>query len=187
MPTSDRKKMNIFSACVNSRFLYSLHTAWLRKATLQKVDAFQARCLRKILGIQHFFYNPVRHHNSFAGSRLLKPYHYSTATTALCGPSSAARPTMSCEHVHVFHGGTFEPRMPNGRKQRGRPRQIWLAEVYQLALDICGGRQNLECLWNLPSNVWRDNVFTHNFDRVPAQRIGCSALLAHVSVHESLA
>ena len=54
------KKLQIFSACVVSLLMYSLHTAWLCKADLRKLDAFQARCLRSILGIPHSFISRVR-------------------------------------------------------------------------------------------------------------------------------
>ena len=40
--------------------MYSLHTAWLCKADLRKIDAFQARCLRSILDIPHSFISHVR-------------------------------------------------------------------------------------------------------------------------------
>ena len=39
--------------------MYGSHTAWLKKAELGNLDAFQARCLRMILGIPHSFYSRV--------------------------------------------------------------------------------------------------------------------------------
>ena len=147
-----------------SRLLYSLHIAWLRKAELRKIDAFQAKCLRKILGIQHVFYSHVRNET------VLQEADCSTLSTIIRRQQLlllgrvAQLPPGDVMRTCIFHGGTFEPRMPNGRRQRGRPRQIWLAEVYQLALDMCGDRQSLEYFWNQPSKVWREKVFTHNFE-----------------------
>ena len=45
------------------------------------------------------------------------------------GMCDLALPVLSSYSLVVFHGGTFEPRMPKGRRQRGRPRQIWVAHV----------------------------------------------------------
>ena len=47
------RKILIFDTCVGSQLLYCLHTAWLNKAELRKLDGFHARCQRKILGIPH--------------------------------------------------------------------------------------------------------------------------------------
>ena len=158
-----KKKLDIFSACVISRLLYSLHTAWLRKAELRKIDAFQAKCLRKILGIQHAFYSHVRNETVLQEADRSKLSTIIRRQQLLLLGRVAQLPPGDVMRTCIFHGGTFEPRMPNGRRQRGRPRQIWLAEVYQLALDMCGDRQSLEYFWNQPSKVWREKVFTHNF------------------------
>ena len=47
------RKILIFEACVQTKLLYSLHTAWRKHDELARVDAFQARCLRKIPDIPH--------------------------------------------------------------------------------------------------------------------------------------
>ena len=46
-----QQKIRIFQACVVSKLLYCLHTMWLNKAELRKIDGFQAKCLRSILHI----------------------------------------------------------------------------------------------------------------------------------------
>ena len=56
------QKIRIFQACVVSKLLYCLHTMWLNKAELRKIDGFQAKCLRSILHIPppyiFFFHAP---------------------------------------------------------------------------------------------------------------------------------
>ena len=42
---------------------YSLHTVWLNKAELRKLDAFHAKCLQKIFGIQHSFISKICNEN----------------------------------------------------------------------------------------------------------------------------
>ena len=46
-----QQKIRIFQACVVSKLLCCLHTMWLNKAELRKIDGFQAKCLRSILHI----------------------------------------------------------------------------------------------------------------------------------------
>ena len=53
------EKIRIFEACVLSNLLYCLHTAWLNKAELRRLNAFQAKCFRKILNIPHSFVSRI--------------------------------------------------------------------------------------------------------------------------------
>ena len=53
------EKIRIFEACVPSKLLYCLHTAWLNKAELRRLNAFQAKCVRKILNIPHSFVSRI--------------------------------------------------------------------------------------------------------------------------------
>ena len=46
-----QQRIRIFQACVVSKLLYCLHTMWLNKAELRKIDGFQAKCLRSIFHI----------------------------------------------------------------------------------------------------------------------------------------
>ena len=48
---SRARKFECFQACVVSKLLYGLHTAWLNKAERDRLDAFHIRCLRRILKI----------------------------------------------------------------------------------------------------------------------------------------
>ena len=49
----------VYEACVQTKLLYSLHTIWLKKRDVAKVDAFHAKCLRRILGIGHSYCSRV--------------------------------------------------------------------------------------------------------------------------------
>ena len=56
---SARRIIRIFDACIASKLLYCLHTGQLSTQALRRVDTFQARCLRRILGIQHSYISHV--------------------------------------------------------------------------------------------------------------------------------
>ena len=54
-----QKKLRIFEACIMSKLLYSLHTAWLNTVERRKLDAFHFRCLRRIAGIKPSYVSRV--------------------------------------------------------------------------------------------------------------------------------
>ena len=56
---STQRKLQIFEACVQTKLLYGLHAAWLRKHGLAKIDSFHVLCLRKILGIPHSYISRI--------------------------------------------------------------------------------------------------------------------------------
>ena len=166
------KKLQIFSACVVSRLMYSLHTAWLCKADLRKIDAFQARCLRSILGIPHSFISRVRNETVLqeAGTEKLSIILWRRQLLLL--GRIAQLPREDVMRTCIFHDGTFQPRWHDGLRKRGRPKQTWLSEVFRMALNMCGDRLSLETVWNQTPTVWRHKVLTHNFTPMPHQRNG---------------
>ena len=56
---SMRRKLEIFSALVESKLLYGLSTAVYTKAELRQLDGFQAKCLRRIQKIPDSFVSRV--------------------------------------------------------------------------------------------------------------------------------
>ena len=53
------RKLQIYSACVVSKILYSMESLWLLQADRTRLDAFHYKCLRKILGIPCSFISRV--------------------------------------------------------------------------------------------------------------------------------
>ena len=56
---STKERCRVYLSCVVSKLLYGLQVLWLNQASRDKLDAFNARCLRKILGIAHSYYSRV--------------------------------------------------------------------------------------------------------------------------------
>ena len=48
---SRARKLELYVSLIESKLRYALSSAWLLKADLRRLDGFQARCLRKILGV----------------------------------------------------------------------------------------------------------------------------------------
>ena len=53
------RKLQIYKGCVESTLMYGLHTCWLNKSQRRRLDGFQARCLRRLLGILPSFLSHV--------------------------------------------------------------------------------------------------------------------------------
>ena len=56
---SRTRKMEVFNACIVSKVMYCLESAWLNKSERQKLDAFQSDCLRRIAGIKPSYVSRV--------------------------------------------------------------------------------------------------------------------------------
>ena len=141
----------IFEACVQTKLLYSLHTTWLKKQELAKVDAFHARCLRRILGIGHSYWSRVTNASvlQLAGRMKLSSV---LLQRQLCLFGQIAR----CAGGHPLRDAIFAPppsssspspspgpsppcilKKPPGVRKRGRPRQTWAGEVGRHAAAVC--------------------------------------------------
>ena len=53
------RRLQIFSALIESKFLYGLASACFTKAELRRIDGFQCKCLRRISGIPASYYSRV--------------------------------------------------------------------------------------------------------------------------------
>ena len=126
-----KKKLQIFQACVLSKLLYCLHTAWLSSAELRKLDAFQARCLRKTLGVPHSYISRVTNTEVLQkasqhklSSILLERQMNLMRKLALKTDDDLMRGSLFCP-------STFELKRHTGRRGRGRPRATCATEVFK--------------------------------------------------------
>ena len=138
-------KVCIFNACVVQKLLYCLHTLHLSKAELRKIDGFQARCLRKILNIQHAYFSRVSNKTVYekAGAQPLSMTLLERQLRLFGEVASKddEDPMRAC----VFEPHTVQPRKCPGIRKRGRPRQTWAKMVHAHAL-AAAGPQDLEVL-----------------------------------------
>ena len=153
----------MFNGCVVGKLLYCLHVAWLNVGELRRLDAFQAKCLRKITGISHSYWSRISNHEvrKTAGcaalSNVLKERQLLLMGKIARKP--AGDPLRSC----VFSRDTYTPRVIDARRQ-GRPRKTWTREVYRESLQIAGSEQSLSALWQDSRQAktdWRQKVRDH--------------------------
>ena len=155
---SVQRKVNIFEACVVSKLLYCLHTAWLNMADRRKLDAFQAQCLRTITGTPRSYISCITNKNFLEQCkqpelsyklhlRQLTPMH-----------KIALLPDNDVIRQIVFKPSKFELLAPAGPRKRGRPRNCWINQVFDLAVQAVGSRQALQELWRQPPQVWQQHA-----------------------------
>lgn len=122
------RKSRIFSACVDSGLLYSLHTGVLNTAERRRLDGFQARCLRKIFGILPAF------HSRVSNATVLQRSGCKSCSTTLAERQDKYLQTMRerplndpCRQMIFEFDGRY--RRFTGPRKVGRPRTTWLDQA----------------------------------------------------------
>ena len=117
-------------------------------AELNKLEAFHHRCLRKTTGIQPSYYSRVSNSDVRAtlGSRTLISELRKRQLLYL--GSIASKPTGHVLRDTVLDPNTLNLRTAAGPKRRGRPRQSWSKQVFEIATGIAGSAEALASLWD---------------------------------------
>ena len=132
-------KIRIFEACVLSKLLYCLHTAWLNKAELRRLNAFQAKCFRKILNIPRSFVSRISNKIVLEQSGRQEISSILTYRQLVFFGKIAALPSTDVRRQCVFSGQTLRPQIAEQPLRRGRPKNSWGSKVYKLATAVVGG------------------------------------------------
>ena len=134
--------------------LYGLHTTWLTASQRRRLDGFQARCLRKILGIPPSFLSHI------PNSTVLQAAETRALSTqlleqqlALFGKAARSAEGSTLRDAFFAPGGyTLRSRMHVRR--RGRPKQTWEDQLLKHAVQACGGEEQLP-YWIANKTTWR--------------------------------
>ena len=149
-----QRKVQIFEAVVLSKLLCSLEALTFNKAMLQKLDAFQGRCLRRLTRIPHSMISHVTNASVLwkAGAqrlsnRLLERQLRLFGRVA-CMPASSPLRTVTFEECQAL---PLERSCP---RRRGRPKMTWSKQVHALALRVAGNSQEaLDQMLMSPSDL----------------------------------
>ena len=151
---SNKWKLIVFDAIIRSKLLCGLETIHITKAVAIKLDAFQYRGLRKILGMSSTFISRAN-----TNRRL---FEVATATAHPKRGDDRKIIPLSIYHQerrskllgHVLRCGNTDPlrqvsfvpesayRVDYGRKRPGRPRQTWLHYSKKYVYEETLGRVN---------------------------------------------
>ena len=140
-------KIRICDACVMSNLLYCLHTAWLSSAELRKLDAFQARCLRRISGIAHSFVSRISNETILHNTAQLKLSNIILRRQMTLMAKVAIQPDLDILRSAVFKPSSFALIDDTFERARGRPRACWPREVYKHCVAAVGNVNLLSSFW----------------------------------------
>ena len=154
------KRLQIFSALIESRFLYGLASACFTKAELRRIDGFQCKCLRRISGIPTAYYSRVS--NATVRERL----RHRAATDLLLQAQLLQlgkiinAPVDSPLRTTTFFGNYWTPAVNRFVRRVGRPRAEWIPQVLSEGIRIAGSLENLVGIASEP-NSWRCELRRH--------------------------
>jgi len=157
-----RRKLQIYEACVLSTLMYGLRTTWFNIAERRRLDGFQARCLRKILGIPHSYYSRVPNFDVLRRAEH-RPLSIKLLEQQLIFFGDAVCRNSGPIRNSIFESGTL--RLVDGTlpRRQGRPRNTWAGEVRKHAVSIAGGMNNLGRILLTERDIqeWRALVRAH--------------------------
>ena len=143
-----------------SKLLYSLDSAQLNECEKNRLDAFQAKCLRRILKISHSYYSRI------SNDQILQCAHAQPLTIILVKRQLklfshiALMPSSYCIRSMVFDGDTStKPTL--APRRRGRPRKCWIDEMHNIAACTAGSNHDLIsifCQCSSSLKPWLDAV-----------------------------
>ena len=157
---SIQRKIVLFNSLIISKLLYGLDGTQLNESEKKRLDAFHAKCLRRILKVPHSFYNHV------SNSQILQAAHTQPLTSILVRRQLklfgqiALMPKSHDLRSIVFNCNSFTKLIADPRR-RGRPRNCWLDELHAIAIRVAGSDSELAHIFDQCSsslNLWLDAI-----------------------------
>ena len=135
------RKLHIFSALIESKLLYALAAICLTTAQKRKLNGFQNRCLRAIVGIRPSYESRVsnvevlRKCNRRPATEILLERQLILFGKALRAPEGHPLRTAS------FTPGTDQPATNRYVRRQGRPCLEWIPEMIGVSVRIFGSME----------------------------------------------
>jgi len=127
------RKVEIFQAVITTRLLYGLSSGWLNVKEQRQLDGFQARCLRRVLGIKPSYISRVSKQTVLDKSRQV-PYSGQLLKQQLLLYDKIARSAdASTLRALTFRPGSLEPANNQHIRRVGRPRHEWARQLQKVA------------------------------------------------------
>ena len=147
-----KDKVRSYKACVVSSLTYSLQTAWLPVAR-RRLDGFHAKCLRRICNIPPSFISRVSNAGVLtrAGCNMKLSSRIRVQQLVLAGRCAAA--PVGTPMKDALKQSFGRP----GRRNRGKPRTKWAADVFAKAVAMAGSTDLLQTAAANPAE-WKRHV-----------------------------
>ena len=151
-----RQKYDIYIACIVSKLLYGLHVIWPNQAARNKLDAFHARCMRRILGVAPSFFSRVS--NSEVLHKIGAPKLSRILLERQLGFfGTLARRQDTCPVRNFVFGPQLARKSVDYKRRRGRPNLEWVSEMFKVVDHIFVNRESFHaCILN--KQAWRSTV-----------------------------
>jgi len=133
-------KVRVFEACIILKLCYSLEVATLNTAEIRRLNGFQARCLRRILGIPAAFISRVSNKAVLAKANSFALSHSVVRQQLIFLGELTRRAGDDPVRVSVFQPGSIALKSLSGTRRVGRPRNTWPTLVLQAARQVAGDR-----------------------------------------------
>ena len=140
------KKLELFDRCIVPKLLYGLESLWLLKVERYRLNAFQIRCIRRILAIPPSYISRIPNLEILRRSSRRPLTELLTQRQLILFGRIAKMPDDAPQRRVVFCPGSLDLVSASLRRKRGRPRKEWSNSVLKNALIVSG---SLECLQNL--------------------------------------
>jgi hypothetical protein len=156
-----QRKVQIFQACIETALMLGLHTACVKPAGRRRLDALQARCMRKLCRVQHSYLSHVT--NQEVLNRCgVQPLSLRLLEQQLRLFGHVARkPDSSPVRNSVLTPNSIDLRNFDLPRRQGRPKDIWDHIVLREALRAAGSRDALEAMLENTAEArtaWRATV-----------------------------
>jgi hypothetical protein len=141
------RKVQIFQAVVTSRIMYGLCSAWWNVSDQRRLDGFQARCLRRIVGAKPSFVSRISNDEvrRMAGQA---PYSRQLLQQQLLLYGKVARaPDSDLLRSLTFCKRSIQPVTDRFVRKVGRPRNEWATMLAKEAAQLPGGLLNNARVW----------------------------------------
>ena len=129
-----KRRLQFYQALIESRFLYSLATSCYTVAQLRRIDGFQAKCIRRVLGIPPAFLSRISNAEVVRKSGLaLATKRLEQQQLVLLGKVLRADLDSPLQTSTLKPTGSTQPVTDFYIRKIGRPRKEWFKVVFDIA------------------------------------------------------
>ena len=132
-----------------------LVAAFMNTNDLRKLDAFQTRCLRRILDNLHSFISHIPNSEVLSRARAHRFSAMIKYSQLILFHKIAQLPSNNVMQTLFFEGGSMNLNEPDGKRRRGRPKNAWGTSVAKYATAN---------VVSLPSRWWKCKARHFFFD-----------------------
>lgn len=133
------RKVEVFQAAVISKLLYGLSAVWLNTSDLRRLDGFQARCIRPIVGVKPAYVSRVSNDTVRSMVKQPKLSRQLLKQQLFLFGKIARAPEGDEVRQLTFRPNSLYPATSRYVRKLGRPRSEWATKLRDISLQICGG------------------------------------------------